>query len=182
MLYHIVPLVVKANDLTKRAIYVYLPTVQMVRSWKKLAEKSKLSLSRFVSDHVENSLNQEQNKTGYESRTDLIKQLEEKGKQVNDLMQENKLLKRLADNLDSELAKYRARPFLEPEFSGMRKYDEELVQLLKERGTVDSDHILKELRIRPQNTDQVKSIYKQLESLESFGLIRTTPRGWQWNG
>jgi hypothetical protein len=91
----------------------------------------------------------------FESRTDLIKQLEEKDKHVDDLMQENKLLKRLANNLDSELAKYRARPFLEQEFSGIRKYDEELIQL-KEMGMIDSNHILKELRIRPQNTESCK--------------------------
>ena len=175
-------MVVKDNELKKRAIYVYLPTVQMVRSWKKLASKANVSLSKFVADHVENSLTQEENKKGYPTRAELIRTLEEKDEQIEELTKENRMLRRLSDNLDKELGRYRARPFLEEEFSGKRKYDEELVQLLKDRGTIDSDHLLKELRISPKRTEQAKAVYSQLENLRKFGLVRPTSRGWQWHG
>ncbi|KEQ57431.1 hypothetical protein SCCGRSA3_00225 [Marine Group I thaumarchaeote SCGC RSA3] len=175
-------MVIKDKDLKKRSIYVYLPTVEMVRSWKKLAAKSNISLSKFVADHVENSLAKEENKKGYQTRAELILILEEKDEQIEELTKENRMLRRLSDNLDKELGRYRARPFLEEEFSGIRKYDEELVQLLKERGTIDSDHILRELRISPKRTEHVKAVYAQLENLRKFGLARPTSRGWQWHG
>jgi hypothetical protein len=55
-------MVVKTGQLTNRAIYVYLPTVQMADEWKSLADKAKISISKFVIEHVDNSLNQEKDK------------------------------------------------------------------------------------------------------------------------
>ncbi|MEM3118945.1 MAG: hypothetical protein QW136_11190, partial [Nitrososphaerales archaeon] len=60
-------MVVKNKQLTKRAIYVYLPNVRMANEWKRLAEKSRVPISKFVVEHVENSLKQE-DKKGYASR------------------------------------------------------------------------------------------------------------------
>jgi len=174
-------MVVKSKQLTKRAIYVYLPSVAKANHWKQLAEKSKVSISKFVVEHVENSLTQE-DKKGYPSRAEMIKQLKEKDEEIEKLQQENRLVKMLADNLDRELKHYRARPFLEEEFSGVRAYDKELVVLLKERKVIDSDHLLKELGIKPKETDLVKAINRQLQNLQTFGLVIPTPRGWRWNG
>jgi hypothetical protein len=47
-------MVLKNKQLTDRAIYVYLPTVEMADEWKSRADKSKLSISKFVLEHVEN--------------------------------------------------------------------------------------------------------------------------------
>jgi hypothetical protein len=53
-------MVTKNKCLTDRAIYVYLPTVGMADQWKSMADKSKISISKFVIEHVENSLKQEE--------------------------------------------------------------------------------------------------------------------------
>lgn len=53
-------MVVKNKRLTDRAIYVYLPTVEMADGWKLKADKSSISISKFVLEHVENSLKQEE--------------------------------------------------------------------------------------------------------------------------
>lgn len=175
-------MVVKAKELTKRAIYVYLPTLEMASEWKSLAEKASVPISKFVIEHVENSLKQE-DKKGYASRAELVKQLRDKDEEIVKLKQDNRLLKMLADNLDKELKRYRAEPFLtesNQEFQGTRKYDKELVNLLKSTGSVDSDHILQELGISAKDVDLVKAVNRQLQSLQAFGLIEPTARGWRW--
>jgi len=183
-------MVLKNNQLTDRAIYVYLPTVDMADEWKSKADKASLSVSKFVIEHVENSLKQEDERKGsFASRAELLKHLEEKEEENVSLKNENRMLKMLADNFDKELKKYRARPFLEydtehkgrtKKFQGIREYDKELIQLLKEQGTIDSDRILKELGIRPKDTDLVKAISRQLELLQEYRLVAPTVRGWRW--
>lgn len=173
-------MVVKNKQLTDRSIYVYLPTVEMAQEWKSLADKAKLSISKFVIEHVENSLKQEEDRKGFASRAELLKQLKEKDEQIAKLTQDNRLLKMLADNLDKELKRYRAQPFLDDQFQGVRSYDKELVELLKLSGTVDSDRLLKQLGINPKDTDLVKAVNRQLHSLQAYGLVEPTARGWRW--
>lgn len=172
-------MVVKTRELTKRSIYVYLPTLEMAVEWKSLAEKAKVPISKFVIEHVENSLKQE-DKKGYASRAELVKQLRDKDEEIARLKQDNRLLKMLADNLDGELKHYRTRPFLEESAAGIRTYDKELVELLKRKGTVDSDHILQELGIEPKDTEIVKAVNRQLANLQAYGLVEPTARGWRW--
>jgi hypothetical protein len=91
----------------------------------------------------------------------------------------------LADNLDKELKKHRARPFSHDDtqkFEGVREYDRELIDLLRKSGRIDSDNILKELGISAKDTDLVKSVNRQLRNLHAYGLAEPTPRGWRWIG
>ncbi|MGI0014260.1 MAG: hypothetical protein ACREBU_12595 [Nitrososphaera sp.] len=177
-------MVVKNNRLTDRAIYVYLPSVEIAKEWKSKADKSSLSISKFVFEHVENSLKQEENKKHYVSRADLLRQLKEKDEEIAKLTQDNRLLKMLADNLDKELKKYRVRPFAEDKgrFRGVREYDKNLIDLLRKNQTIDSDHLLKDLGISPKDTELVKAVNKQLHYLEAYALVEPTARGWRWTG
>jgi hypothetical protein len=90
----------------------------------------------------------------------------------------------LADNLDKELKKYRAKPFSEDKghFKGIREYDKDLIDLLRKNQTIDSDHLLKDLGISPKDTDLVKAVNRQLHYLEAYGLVEATVRGWRWTG
>jgi chemotaxis protein histidine kinase CheA len=178
-------MVVKNKRLTDRAIYVYLPTVEMADGWKSKADKSSISISKFVVEHVENSLKQEEEtKKHYISRAELLKQLKEKDEEITKLQHDNRLLKMLADNLDKELKKYRARPFAEDKgrFRGVRDYDKDLIDLLRKNQTIDSDHLLKDLGIPPKETDLVKAVNRQLHYLQAYGLVEPTTRGWRWAG
>ncbi len=174
-------MVVKNKKLNKRSLYVYLPSVKMSKDWKTSAEKQETSISKFVIEHVLNSLRQETDQSS-PTRVELVKQLREKGEEVKILRKEIKLFKQLADKLDTELKRYRAQPFLEEEFQGVRAYDRELIKLLRSRASIDSDRILEELSIDPKESDLVKGVRRQLENLESYGLIRASPRGWRWLG
>lgn len=195
-------MVVKDKQLTDRAVYVYLPTVEMAKEWKSLAEKASISISKFVVEHVENSLKQEEDKenqgSSYQSRVQLLEQLKEKDEEISRLQQDNRLLKMLADNLDRELKHYRAKPFViedsddesrgsggsKRRFEGVRSYDKELIQLLRDNhgNSFDSDHILKKLGIKPTDIELVKAVSRQLHSLQAYGLVEPTARGWRWTG
>ncbi len=175
-------MVLAKKQLKERSIYVYLPSLEMADRWKTLAEKSGRTISKFVAEHVENSLRQEDEDSSYKSRAELVKQLREKDEEITQLRKESRLMKQLAERLDKELRNYRMQPFMEEEFQGIRTYDRELVDLLKREGVVDSDHLLSKLGIDPKEKDLVKAVDRQLASLESYGLVDATLRGWRWKG
>ena len=169
----------KTDTIKQRAIYVYLPSIDMTERWKDLAEKQGASISKFVIEHVENSLMQEED-SGYKSRRDLWKEIKELKDQADNMKREKRVLELANDRLEQELRRYRAMPFLEEEFVGVRRYQKELVDLLRGGGSVSSNEILSTLGIDPSEEETVKAISKQLENLEGYGLVQSSPRGWMW--
>ena len=172
----------KTESIKQRAVYVYLPSLEVAQEWKAKAKKSNVSVSQFVIEHVSNSLNQEAGEEEYKPRANLIQQLREKSEQIDRLSRENEILKLALERVESDLQRYRAEPFLEENFKGIRGYDKRLIELLKKGETIDSDHLLHLLKIRPQDTLLVKAISNQLENLEAYGLVEKTRRGWKWAG
>lgn len=152
----------------------------MVKEWKARAKKSSVSISQFVFEHVTNSLRQEDGEESFKSRAEMIEELREKDETIEKLTRENEITRLALERVEAELRKYRAEPFLEEKFSGVRKYDQKLIELLKKGETIDSDHLLRQLRVSPRETDLVKAVSKQLENLEAYGLIEKTRRGWRW--
>ena len=170
----------KTKTIKERAVYVYLPSLEMVEDWKERARKAGVSISKFVLERVEDSIRKEEGEEGYLSRLEIIKRLTKAEEELKKLRKENRLLKQLVDNLDNELKRYRVKPFLEEEFKGVRRFDKELIDLLREGGTYSGDEILSRLNINPADTDLVKAVNKQLEILESYGLVQYSVRGWKW--
>lgn len=170
----------KTKAVNERYVYAYLPSVELVRDWKGRAKKSNVSISQFVYEHVTNSLRQEDGEESYKPRASLIEELRKKDEAIEKLTRENEITKLALERVEIELRKYRAEPFLEEKFSGIRKYDQKLVELLKKGETIDSDHLLRQLRVSPRETDLVKAVSKQLENLEAYGLVEKTRRGWRW--
>jgi len=170
----------KTESIKQRSIYVYLPSEETAEDWKAKAKKSGESISRFVIEHVTNSLLQEQGKEEYESRAELIQQLRTKDENIEKLTRVNEILKLALERVENELRRYRAEPFLDKSFEGIRGYDKRLIELLKKGDTIDSDHLLRLLRINSRDTPLVKAISKQLENLEAYGLVDKTRRGWKW--
>ena len=123
---------------------------------------------------------QEQGRGEYKSRADLIQQLRAKDESLEKLTRENEILKLALERVENELRRYRAEPFLDKSFEGIRGYDRRLIELLKKGNTIDSDHLLRLLRINPRDTPLVKAISRQLENLEGYGLVEKTRRGWKW--
>jgi bacterioferritin (cytochrome b1) len=156
--------------------------MEMVDDWKRRAEKAGVSLSKFVIERVEESIRREEGEEGYLSRAELIKRLRDSEGELRKLRNENRLLKKLAENLDNELKRYRAQPFLEEAFEGVRRFDKDLIVLLRKGGSYTQEHILLHLNVDPSDTNLVKALSKQLEALEAYGLVEYKGRGWKWKG
>ena len=61
-----------------------------------------------------------------------------------------------------------------------RRHDEDLIKTLRRKKPLDGYAILSELGIDPRDTEAVKLVNNQLESLRRFGLIEETAEGWRW--
>jgi len=168
----------KTDTIKQRAIYVYLPSVQTAKRWKEVAEKEKISISKFVVEHVENSLQQEKDHT---PRSQLLENLNKLKEENNELRRQNKILNKAVDTLDSELKSFRLKPFLEPSFEGIRQYEKELITVFRRRKALRSDEILDVLSISISDQDSIKAINRQLENLQNYGLIKVVRGGWKWN-
>ena len=172
----------KTETIKQRAIYVYLPSLEMVEDWKRRAERAGVSLSKFVIERVEDSIRKEEGEEGYLSRLELIKRLKKTEGELKQLKSENRLLRRLVENLDKELKRYRAKPFLDESFTGVRQFDRDLIELLRSGRTLSDEEIFSSLNIDPADADLVKTVSKQLEALEAYGLVEFTGKGWRWKG
>ena len=130
-------------------------------------------------EHVENSLRQEEDPS-YRSRGDLWRAAKELRGQLDKVTREKRVLEIAIERLEEELRRYRAQPFLEEDFVGVRRYQKELVEILREGRVVSGDEILSRLRIDPSEQEAVKAVSKQLENLEDYGVVRSSPKGWKW--
>ncbi len=171
----------KTETIKQRTMYIYLPSEEMVERWKSLSNKSGLSLSKFVKEHVENSVAQEYDDS-FVSKADLAKQVGNLEQELSKAGEESRMLRALVDKLDSELKLARRTEFLDTDFSGVRKFDRRLVDLLKRKHKVKSTELFSLLDVNPQDVEAAKSINRQLEALEAYGLVGVFPGGWRWDG
>jgi len=132
-----------------------------------------------VVEHVENSLKQTED-SSYKSIGELWKEVKQLKEQLDKETREKHILEIAIERLEEELRRYRAQPFLDEKFVGVRRYQKELVEILRDGPVVSSDEILSRLRIRPSESEAVKAVSKQLENLESYGLVKSSPKGWKW--
>ena len=167
----------KTDTIKDRAIYVYLPSIEMAEKWKRLAKKAKVSISKFVVEHVENSLMQEDE--NFIPRSELLEEIKRLKEENAELRKRNKMLEMVIEKLEDELRIYRTKPFLE-EYLGQREYERELIKIFKKGKEIRKDEILDLLGIDSTNIEAVKAINRQIENLERYGLIIDTGRGWKW--
>ncbi|MDF0589700.1 hypothetical protein [Candidatus Methanocrinis natronophilus] len=162
-----------------RYVYVYLPSAEDKKRWDNLASEAKVPLSKFVIEIVENALADE---AEIKPRAELVKQLGSLRDEIRKLQEELKLKNIVLDKYENELKRYRSAAFLEDDFEGARKYSRELIKILKRGDLIDNYRLLEELGIDPREADLVKAVSTELENLETYGLITSSPRGWRWVG
>jgi hypothetical protein len=169
---------VNKKELKQRAIYVYPPT-EIAQRWKNMAEESGASISKFVLEHVENSIGAEEDQ-GFKPRIDLI---EENRRLLEDIVEKERRihhLELLVGKLEEDLRVYRAKQFQDPDETRVRGYERKLVQLLREPGYHPDVEILAKLGVDTGNSEHVKGVSAQLESLQQMSLVRETGKGWIW--
>ncbi|NYT02720.1 MAG: hypothetical protein GKC10_08205 [Methanosarcinales archaeon] len=162
-----------------RYVYLYLPSSEDKKRWGKLADDAGVPLSKFIIEIVENALLEE---SEFKPRAEMIKELGILRDEVRTLRDDLKLKKIVIDKYESELKRYRSATFLEGGFEGTREYGQKLIDLLKQKSVIDSYRILEELGIDPREADLVKAVSAQLDNLEAYGLVESTPHGWRWIG
>jgi len=166
-----------APELKARYVDVYLPSEAAKRQWEADAKKTGLPLSRFIFEAVEAFRAAKDEKP----RSDLIKELADVKEGAQKLRSELKMKNLLLEKLEGEVYKARYDSFKEIEIGeGTRRHDEELIKVLKHGKPVEGYAILKELGIDPRDTETVKLVNNQLESLRRFGLVEENANGWRW--
>ena len=128
-----------AQKQKKRVIYVY-PPLRMAESWRELAERQGFTLSRFVIEHVENSVRQEED-PAYGPRSDLVRKNKELEEALAQARKETRLLNMVVDKLEKENRRLRVGPFIENGYTGIRRYESELIELLMKGQTLNDEQI-----------------------------------------
>ena len=169
---------VTKKELKKRAIYAYPPS-EMAQKWKQLADQSGTSISKFVIEHVENSLGLPEK--DYRTRSLILEENRQLKETLVDKEKRNHHLELLVDKLEQDLKLYRSKLITDQSYSGATPYDQQLISLLRESGAHNTDTIINRLRINPTDSKTMKAISKQLENLETLGLIKNTRLGWVWS-
>ena len=166
-----------APHLKERYIDVYLPSKKAKTEWEEHAKKLGLPLSKFVFEAVE-AFRAVKDET---SRYDMVKELAEAKEEAQKLRTELKMKTMLLEKLETDVYKARYASFHEIEMAeGTRRYDQELINILKRGKALEGYAILKELGVDPGETEAVKLVNNQLESLQRFGLVEETAIGWRW--
>ena len=163
--------------LKDRYVDVYLPSENAKLEWEEEAKKAGLPMSKFVFEAVE-AFRAAKNET---PRSDIVRELAEAKEEAQKLRSELKMKTLLLEKLEADLYKTRYSNFQEVEMGeGTRRHDQELISVLKRGKALEGYSILKELAIDPGETEAVKLVNNQLESLRRFGLVEETGNGWRW--
>ena len=108
-------------------------------------------------------------------------------RELEGLKNENKALREdltrksiLIERYEAELKRYRAAPWMETDFKGIRTMNEDLVTILKARGSVDRMQLLEALGIDRREADLIKALNSQIVALEGFGMVRVEGGLLQW--
>jgi hypothetical protein len=166
-----------APGLKARYVDVYLPSESAKQEWGEEAEKAGLPLSKYVYEVVE-AFRAKKDET---PRTDLIKELAEAKEEIQALRNDLRMKNLLLEKLESDVYKASYADFKEIKMvEGSRRHDLELIKILRRGKSLEGYTILKELGIDPNETEAVKLVNNQLQSLQRFGLVEETANGWRW--
>lgn len=168
----------KTDTIKERRVDVYLDTLERKERWTDIAEEEGDSLSKFVQKAVEYAIAQggpDFAELGKESQR--VQELEQL---VTDLRKQLKQKDIVIEKLEADLREYRMQPFTEEEFEGVRRYDQELIDILQDSEEVTGEELYDRLSVDPTNTEQMRAIDTQLQQLEAYGLVTSTARGWRW--
>ena len=166
-----------APGLKARYIDVYLPSKAAKQQWEEEAKKAGLPMSKFVFGAVEAFRAGKEETPRYE----IVKELAEAKEEAQKLRSELKMKTLLLEKLEADVYKARYVNFQEVEMTeGTRRHDHELIKILQRGKALEGYAILKELGVDPGETEAVKLVNNQLESLQRFGLVKETAQGWRW--
>ena len=177
----------KTDTIKERTIYIYAPSLEVKAKWEETAKQNKTSLSKWIIKNIEDTM--QDSKEGIKTKDELLKENQSLKKEIAELSKEYKQTKIIRDNLEREIRKYRAEPFQQIIKDGDRKFDRELIDILRNtKGVngknrfIDNEEILSRLNVSPKETEYIQSIYNQLSIFEEYNLLESSTKGWRWKG
>lgn len=162
-----------------RYAYVYCRSAEQKAEWEAKAEEINVPLSKFLVEIIEKALDSEEES---QPRAKLIKEVARLKNDYEELQHDLKTKNIVIDRYEEELKRYRNAAFLDADFKGKRKISEDLVKLLKRKGVIDSYMIADELNVDLHDSEAVKALSNELDTLEGYGLIARHLKGWKWVG
>lgn len=170
----------KTESIKERRVDVYLDTLERKERWADIAEEHDDSLSTFVQKAVEYAI--EHGGPDFVELGERSKRIRELDDQVEELRKEVKQKDIVIEKLETELRRHRSEPFLEDELEGVRKHDEDLIDILKNTDRITGAQLRERLGVDPTESEVMEGINRQLEQLEDYGLVASTANGWRWTG
>lgn len=166
------------EEYRNRYASVYFSTQEEKQFWDSFAQERGTTLSNLIFEGLSSLRDREISSP----RPDLIKENESLRDEIRQVRAELKLKSELLRRYEDENYKLRFADFESVELqSGSRKFDIELIKLLKEnKKTFNSSDILDTLGIDSRDIQAVKLVRNQLESLQRFGIITENSYGWRW--
>jgi len=159
-----------------RYTYVYHPSREHKERWKKIAARARIPLSKFIVSIVDGVIDE---KEEYKSRRELAGEVETLRQENIGLREDLHRKDIILSRYESELKRYRAAPWIE-DTPGIAQMNEDLIKILKARGSIEGGQLLEELGIDRRERDLAKAIHKQLESLMAFGAVEQDNGSWTW--
>jgi hypothetical protein len=161
----------------ERYIWLYCHSVEDKKQYQELAKAVDIPLSKYLLGIIDDALAVREN-TG--NRMANIKELDALKEDNKKLREDLRLSRMLIERFEAENKKYKEAAFLNPSFTGILKYDAEVVELIKTYGPIRTPRLLERLDIDPKDLEGIESLSRQLENLEAHGLVERSSNGWMW--
>jgi len=152
----------------EKTISLYLPSKKALDALREDAEKSGSSLSNYIIEMVARGKGSQES-----PRPDLIRENSELKEELGQLRSQLRTKDLLLERLQADLFKTRYG-------RESQHIDDKLIEILKRGRVIDGYSILKELGISPKDTEAMRLVNNQLETLQQFGLVKESTGGWRW--
>jgi hypothetical protein len=170
----------KGKTLRERSVFVYLPSEEMTKNWKELSDKAGCSISKFVIEHVENSLRQEDEKDDYIPRVELLDELRRIKEENQELQKQKKQLDIVIERHEKDLQTYQMKQWTDENYLGRSKYNIKLIREFQKRKEIRKEMLLGLMNVDPLKKDHVKALNAIIEDLEKLDFIKDMGGKWRW--
>lgn len=160
-----------------RLISLYVFSDKEKVHYSELAKAAGVPLSKFLLSKIEEALAENKKKSAVS-----LKELEDLRVRIHDLQEELRLKDMILQKYKSAVEKQQSLAFLEDDFKGKRVLDKNLIDILKQHGSIYEERLMTLLGVDKSDSELAQLVSRQLEILEGYGLVKKGARGWRWSG
>ena len=170
----------KGKTLRERSIFVYLESEENARKWKELSKKAGTSISKFVIEHVENSLRQDDEKSQHQSRKEIVDELRLEKEKREELEKRCRMLEVVVDRYEKELQTYRMKPWADENYRGLMKVDTRLIKEFQKRKEIRKEMVYSIMKVDPSDKTAVNALDSMIKTMELLSRIKDLGGKWIW--